>query len=125
MPGRLFAEQVVAVRRGAVCGGDVLKRAHAVETLQRLADAVDLVGAFVVAKWPAGRGRDEVRVAAQVMLGLGVVPGEAGVVVAEPVAPVVAAAPVLGLSGLCLEGERVGSEPEVAPANVDVPVAPG
>ena len=52
------------------------------------------------------------------MLRLGVVPAEAGVVVAEPVAPVVAAAPVLGLAGLGLERESVGPETKVAPTNV-------
>ena len=57
-------------------------------------------------------------VAAEVVLGLGVVPPEVGVVVAKPVTPVVAAAAVLGLAGLGLELERVGSETKVAPTNV-------
>ena len=56
---------------------------------------------------------------------LGVVPTEAGVVVAEPVAPVVTAAPILGLTGLRLEGKRVRAEPEIASANVAAPPAPG
>ena len=118
MPGRLFAEQVVAVRRRAVCGRDVLKCAHAIETLQRSTDAVNLVGAVVVPKRLSGRGRDKVRVTAQVMFGVDVVPTETGVVVAEPVAPVVAATSILGLAGLGLELERVGAETKVAATNV-------
>ena len=65
------------------------------------------------------------RVAPQVMPRLGVVPTEAGVVVAEPVAPVVTAAPILGLTGLRLERKRVGAEPKIASANVDAPPAAG
>ena len=58
------------------------------------------------------------RVTAQVMFRVGIVPADTGVVVAEPVAPVVAAAPILGLAGLSLELERFGAEPKVAATNV-------
>ena len=52
------------------------------------------------------------------MFRVGIVPADTGVIVAEPVAPVVAAAPILGLAGLSLELERFGAEPKVAATNV-------
>ena len=59
------------------------------------------------------------RIAANVMLGERVVPADGRVVIAEPVAPVVAAAAKLSLPGLRLEGERVGVKAEVTPTDVD------
>ena len=107
-------EEVVAVGRRAVGRGDVVGHAQVVEPGERAADGKDpRVG---LERLPRV-GRGVVRVAPQVVIGEDVVPAPVGVVVAEPVAPVVAVPAVLGLAALGLELAGVGPEPEVAAAD--------
>ena len=62
-------------------------------------------------------GRGVARVAPDVVVGEDVVPAPVRVVVAEPVAPVVAVAAVLGLAALGLELAGIGAKPEIAAAD--------
>ena len=109
--GEARPEEVVAVRRRAVGRGDVVGGVGVVESVERPADRIEPRRGLQRAARVGGR---EVRVAPEVGFGEDVVPAPVGVVVAEPVAPVVAVPAELGLPALRLERAGVGPEPEIA-----------
>ena len=109
--GEARPEEVVAVRRRAIGRGDVVGGAGVVESVERPADRIEPRRGLQRAARVGGR---EVRVAPEVGFGEDVMPAPVGVIVAEPVAPVVAVPAELGLPALRLERAGVGPEPEIA-----------
>src|SRR5262249_29404975 len=116
--GVFAAEQLVAVDAESTGGGGTAGRGGGLGGLQGLADRVEVVGVGALGYEDGGGGRDQVRVAAQVVVGEGVVPAEGAVVAAEPVTPVVAHPALLGPPGGRLQDPGVGLDAEVPVAEV-------
>src|SRR5208282_2039674 len=114
--GKFGAEEVVTIRCRAVGRGHVASRGRVTEAGQNAADGIK---PGVGLQWLFRIGRGVIRIALQVRIAEDVVPAPGRVVVAEPVAPVVAMPTVLRLAALGLELARVGLEPEVAALDVD------
>ena len=112
--GELGAEEVVAIGRRAIGRRDVVGRAGSLNRASvRLIGIKPCIGLECLPRvgW-------SVRwVAPEVVIGEDVVPAPVGVVVAEPVAPVVAVPAVLGPAALGLEVAGIGAKPEIAAAD--------
>jgi hypothetical protein len=117
--GEVRPEEVVAVRAGAACGGGLKGAVGPVEARLRRAGGEDAVGVVVIGKDGADAFDGEVRVAFQVVDGEVVMPEPGGVVVAEPVAPVIAAAAKLRLARDEFDLAGVGLKTDVVAADVN------
>ena len=104
-------EKLVAIGRRTVGRGDAARHVRVVEPRQRPADGKQpRVGLERLPR--VGRGK--AGVALEVVIGQHVMPRPVGIVVAEPVPPVVAMPAILRLAALGLELARVRPEPEIA-----------
>src|ERR1051326_8257300 len=116
--GKGRAEQAVAIRRGAVGGGHMPDGADLVEALQRPADGENSGGVTVVGQGAFVRWYGQMWIAGEVVFRQEVMPKPGGVVVSEPVAPVIAVPAKLGFARLRFEGAVGGAKTEVATADV-------
>ena len=102
-------EQVIAVRSGAAPTGHMIQRPRLVGSDQGRGGREGPGRIFALGQHLAHPLHRHLRISAEIMLGQGHLPQPAGVVVAEPVTPIIATTAELGLGrdGLHLAGVRI------------------
>src|SRR5262249_11328210 len=121
VPGVFLPQVGVAIDQRAARRGDAVGALRHVEAFEGAADGEELAGVGLAGDSDARGGEDGEAIALGVVVGQGVVEQEVAVVAAEPVAPVVADAPLLRQAGGGLDLAGVGADPDVAAADVDLP----
>src|SRR5688572_3457964 len=112
-------EQLVTIGSDAVARRECVHQVRPIEALERFADREDARGVRVVRQRLAHRPKRQVLVARHVTLRNPEMPTPGRIVVAEPVAPVVAMPAKLSLSFDQLEAHIIGMKTEIATAKVD------
>src|ERR1051326_2877332 len=112
------AKQIVPINADAATGGDSVYGAWIVEPFQGVADRVKQITIDPGGDGHARTGRRNVRVAAQIMIRDGIMPGGGAVIASQPVAPVIARSALLGEARSRLEGAGVGVHAEIATTDV-------
>src|SRR5882762_7729084 len=97
----------------------MVELARIIEPLARPAGGIESRGFGIVGQHLFGRLHREVAIARQIMLRKMIMPEPGGIVVAEPIAPVVPVTPVLGLSRDRFERSGVGAKTKIAPAEIN------
>ena len=114
---KIGAQQIIAIDGQAAGRSRAPGRVGIVEPFQYPAGGKELIRIGI--GWhedPRGRRREE-RIAAKSLIGQGIMPEQRAVVAPEPVAPVVARAPLLREARGRLEVASVGVHPEIAAAD--------
>ena len=118
IPPQRVAEQRVAVNAEAASRSDAPRRGGIVEALDAAADREDAIRVGIRGDVDARRRRGDLRVSPRVVFGKREVEKRATVFATEPVAPIVAHAPVLREPGDGLERAGVRVHAEVVTANI-------
>ena len=117
--GETRAKQLVTVGAGAAPACDVAERAGVIEANGRFADGENLRRIGIIGERLLDALHREPRVSPQIGILERIVPEPRGIVIAEPVAPVVAAAAILRGAALGLELAGIRAKPEIASADID------
>src|SRR6185437_7798892 len=97
--GEVLAEQIIAVDAESASGGDAAGRPRKFEKLHLPAERIEAVRVGIIRDKDGGRGRSNMRIAAQVMIGKWIMPAQCAVIAAEGVAPTIAHTPLLCPTG--------------------------
>src|SRR5438876_6470811 len=93
--------------------------ADVIEALQHPADWENTRGILIVGQQPFVVANGQVRIARDIIFGQPIVPEPSGVVVPEPIAPIVAMAAILRSARLRFEGAVGRTKAEVAPTDIN------
>src|SRR4051812_8428247 len=117
VPGKIIAEQIVAIEPQPAGGSRAVGGLRVVIARQGAAAGKELVRIGVRRDIETWIGRSGLRVAPKIMIDQRIMPHERAVVAAKPVSPVVAHSPLLSKPRGGLEFSCVGTHPKILALN--------